>query len=90
MCCSCSLCGAYVAMMCSGASAVFSVMVRNLPLCGLMSVMLGVTVGAVIMEVPVKFCASLPVSVRCASALPDGVSIYAKLVWLFHVRFCGG
>ena len=44
------------------------VMVTNLPLCGLMPVMLGVMRGAVMMDVPVKFCASLPVLVRCASA----------------------
>ena len=53
----------------SGASAVLIVMVMNLPLCGLMSVMLGVIRGAVMMEVPVKFCVSLPVLFRCASAL---------------------
>ena len=38
-------------------------------MCGLMSVMLGVIRGAVMMEVPVKFCANLPMLLRCASAL---------------------
>ena len=56
-------------MMRSGASAVLTVVVMNLPLCGLMSVMLGVIRGAVMMEVPVKFCINFPVLLRCASAL---------------------
>ena len=75
-------------MMCSGASAVLTSMVRNLPLWGLMSVMLGVMRGAVMMEVPVKFCASLPVLVRCASALCHTVCVSHKelLVRLLDVR----
>ena len=48
-----SLCGMYVAMILSGASAVLSVRARNLPLMGLISVMEGVMWGAVTMETPV-------------------------------------
>jgi hypothetical protein len=51
--CQLPLCGMYVAMIFSGASAVLKVAVMCLPLCGLMSVSVGVMCGAVMMETPV-------------------------------------
>ena len=57
-----SLWGMYVAISLRGASAVFRVMARNLPLIGLMSVSDGVMCGAVTIDTPVWDCGVLEVS----------------------------
>ena len=67
--CSRPLCGAYVAIMCSGACAVLMVIVMNLPLCGLMSVIAGVIFGDVMMDTPVKRRLIFPFSSLSASVL---------------------